>query len=91
MGIIYKLYVNKTIKKRDMRLNNYNANSKRRGLGKEDMIHKAFARTVEAYKSINKLNCAWYSYDASGEKRNIITGALLKAKGLKAGHPDYNV
>ncbi len=53
-------------------LKNYNSTHKRRkGLGKEDMIHKAFAKVVESYKSINRLNCAWYSYIPSRKEFNI--------------------
>jgi hypothetical protein len=56
---------------------------------KEDTIHKAFAQIVRGYESIRKLNCSFWSYDASGEYRKAVTGGLLKAKGLKPGQSDY--
>ena len=61
-----------------------------KGLGQEDHIHKSFAAIVKGYEVFNRLNCSFWSYDASGENRNAKTGALLKAKGLKKGQPDYH-
>ena len=58
-------------------------------LGKEDIIHKQFAAMINMYQKMNKLNVVFWSYDASGEYRNKITGALLKSKGLTAGKADY--
>ena len=52
-------------------------------------MHKEFARTLRRYEGYNKLNCVFWSYDSSGENRNAITGALLKAKGLRPGQADY--
>jgi hypothetical protein len=61
----------------------------RKGLGQEDLLHKAFASTVKMYEGAGKLDCAFYSYDASGEYRQLKTGQLLKAKGLRPGQSDY--
>lgn len=58
-------------------------------LGPEDLQHKQFANTIKHYKALNKLNCCFWSYSPSGEKRNAITGSLLKAKGLTKGIPDF--
>ena len=54
----------------------------KRGLGYEDILHKNTAEVLSKYK-------IWFTYIPSGEKRNIMTGALLKAKGLKRGLPDF--
>jgi hypothetical protein len=62
---------------------------KRIGIGEEGIMHKQFASVVSKYEACKKLNCQFWSYNASGEKRNEKTGALLKAKGLKKGQPDY--
>lgn len=61
----------------------------RKGIGEEDRSHKSFASLIRGYETIGKLNSSWWSYDASGENRNIKTGALLKAKGLRPGKADY--
>lgn len=61
-------------------------------LGNEDIMHKTFAAQVrgfELYKKLNK-NCKWWGYNAAGEYRKPATGALLKAKGLHRGEPDYS-
>ena len=58
-------------------------------LGPEDLIHKKFAAQIKQYEGYKKLDCLFWTYSASGEKRNPTTGALLKAKGLTRGHPDY--
>ncbi len=63
---------------------------RRRGLGEEDLMHKTFGGLLKVYEGMGKLNCQHYSYDASGEKRDLKTGALLKAKGLKPGAADYS-
>ena len=42
---------------------------KRRGLGKEDQMHKSFASLIKGYEAIKKLNCVFWTYNASGEKR----------------------
>lgn len=62
---------------------------RKKGIGAESKIHKDFASSIKQYQGYKKLKAHWWSYDASGEKRNAITGALLKAKGLNAGKPDY--
>lgn len=59
-------------------------------LGIEDIIHQKFAAQVKQLELYNKLNCIWWSYDASGEKRSPITGSLLKSKGLNSGQADYH-
>jgi hypothetical protein len=60
-----------------------------KGLGQEDRTHKSFASIIRRYEVLGLLNCPWWSYDASGEYRNVKTGALLKAKGLRPGKADY--
>lgn len=62
---------------------------KKIGIGSEGKMHKDFANIVKQYEGYNKLDCLFWTYNASGEKRNAITGALLKAKGLACGFPDY--
>lgn len=52
-------------------------------------MHKDFAIIIRDYDRIGALRCAFWSYDAAGEKRSPITGALLKSKGLAKGRPDY--
>lgn len=59
-------------------------------LGKEDLIHKDFAKRVNEYTLYNQLNCIWWSYDASGEYRKPVTAGLLKKKGLNGGRSDYS-
>ena len=61
----------------------------RKGLGSEDIMHKQFGILMLQYEGFNLMDCEWFSYDASGEKRSLITGALLKAKGLRPGKSDY--
>lgn len=60
------------------------------GLGKEDLMHIQFASIVRGYDDLNQLNCLFWSYSSSGEKRTLQTGALLKKKGLKKGIPDFS-
>jgi phenylacetate-coenzyme A ligase PaaK-like adenylate-forming protein len=50
----------------------------------EDRLHKDTASYL-TYLQIN------FTYVPSGEQRTLITGALLKAKGLKKGLPDFVV
>ena len=52
----------------------------KRGLGIEDKIHKDFAAMIRQYELYKKLNCAFWSYDSTGEKRTAMTASLLKAK-----------
>ena len=61
----------------------------KRGLGAEDKIHKDFAALIRKYELYKKLDCAFWSYDSTGEKRTAITSSLLKAKGLQSGKADY--
>jgi hypothetical protein len=61
----------------------------KKGLGKEDMMHKNFGGLLRQYQAYGRLDCEWFSYDASGEYRKQTTGALLKAKGLAPGKSDY--
>ena len=63
--------------------------TKKRGLGQEDIIHKSFANHIRSYQAFNKLNCLWWQYNCNGEKRNLITGALLKEKGARKGQADF--
>jgi hypothetical protein len=63
--------------------------SKKIGIGIEGKIHRDFANIVKQYEGYNKLDCLFWTYNASGEKRDKVTGALLKAKGLACGFPDY--
>jgi hypothetical protein len=58
-------------------------------LGIEDKMHKDFANIMQKYELYKLLNCSFWSYDASGENRDLKTGSLLKSKGLKAGQSDY--
>jgi hypothetical protein len=63
---------------------------KRRGLGKEDQLHKNFAKMVKHYECFNKFkNIISWTYLPFGENRTLETGALLKAKGTKKGYPDF--
>ena len=62
---------------------------RKRGLGPEDLIHKEFGALIRRYEALGKLDCAYWSYDASGEKRTAMTASLLKAKGLNGGKADY--
>ena len=62
---------------------------KKIGIGAEGLIHKNFADLLRVKEYLNQLNCVFWSYNAAGEKRSPITGALLKAKGLKTGQADY--
>lgn len=61
----------------------------RRGLGLEDIMHKQFGGLMRQYEGYGKLNCAYWSYDASGEARTKTTASLLKSKGLNGGKGDY--
>jgi len=59
------------------------------GIGPEGKMHKDFAGLLRQYEGYKKLNCVFWSYNASGERRTLMTGALLKAKGLAKGIPDF--
>jgi hypothetical protein len=55
----------------------------------EGQLHKQINQYLSILLNQDKID--FYSYDASGEYRTKITGALLKAKGLKKGKPDFMV
>lgn len=59
------------------------------GIGAEGLMHKNFASLIRGYEKIGLLKCLFWTYNASGEKRTITTGSLLKAKGLQRGMADY--
>lgn len=73
----------------EMEPNTKTRKTRKKGLGYEDNLHKLFANTIRQYEGWKQLDCAWWGYNAAGEKRSIITGSLLKAKGLKSGEADY--
>lgn len=54
----------------------------------EDILHKEIAQYLSM--KITNNNDFW-TYMPFGEKRNAITGALLKAKGTKRGVPDFMI
>lgn len=54
----------------------------------EDKLHKDIAQYL--HYMIAGENDFW-TYMPFGEKRNAITGALLKAKGTKRGVPDFMI
>ena len=61
---------------------------KRKRTGGEDLLHKTFAQIIAKYEFYKKTNPSLvWTYIASGEKRNAVTGALLKTKGVKRGFP----
>jgi hypothetical protein len=55
----------------------------------EDKLHKQ----INQYLTIVQRQCKidLFTYNASGELRTKTTGALLKAKGLLRGLPDYTI
>ncbi|MDR1498702.1 MAG: hypothetical protein LBS34_00235 [Rickettsiales bacterium] len=55
----------------------------------EDTFHKAINQYLTILQNQGKIDK--FTYNASGEKRTKITGALLKAKGLRKGLPDYTI
>jgi len=61
----------------------------KKGIGAEGIIQKNFAALVRQYEGYKILDCAWWSYDSSGEARNAVTASLLKAKGLRGGKSDF--
>src|SRR6266403_4114164 len=63
---------------------------KKIGIGFEGEIHKQFGALMRKYEALNRLDCVFWSYSGSGERRTLSTGSLLKAKGLKPGQPDYH-
>jgi len=55
---------------------------------KEDALHK----DINTYLSLTiRGDNDFYTYMPFGEKRNVITGALLKAKGTARGVPDFMI
>ena len=59
------------------------------GLGFEDILHKNFASAIKQRQVLGLMKDILWTYNASGERRTAITGALLKAKGLSRGWSDY--
>lgn len=59
------------------------------GIGAEGHLHKQFGSLMKKYEALKRLDCIFWSYSGSGEKRSLTTASLLKAKGLKPGQPDY--
>lgn len=59
---------------------------------KEDILHKQ----IGGWLTLNENNLkskglTYYTYSPAGEKRQAITGALLKKKGVRKGDPDYRL
>jgi hypothetical protein len=66
-------------------------NKRKIGIGPEGKLHKNFAQCIFKYEFYKKTDPSLvWSYSGSGEKRSMATGALLKAKGLRKGFPDYH-
>ena len=63
---------------------------RRIGVGQEGNLHKQFGSLMKKYEILNRLDCVFWSYSGSGEKRTFTTASLLKAKGLKPGQADYH-
>jgi hypothetical protein len=63
---------------------------KRIGIGQEGILHKQFGALMKKYEMLKRLDCIFWSYSGSGEKRSLTTASLLKAKGLKSGQSDYH-
>ncbi|MDR0571836.1 MAG: hypothetical protein LBG48_03230 [Rickettsiales bacterium] len=55
----------------------------------EDQLHKQIAKYLFILEKQKRIDS--YTYNPSGELRTKTTGALLKAKGLKKGLPDYTI
>lgn len=55
---------------------------------KEDILHKQVNQYLYFYQQAHKDSILFYTYMPFGEKRTLMTGALLKAKGTKKGVPD---
>jgi hypothetical protein len=55
----------------------------------EDTLHKQMNQYLSILQNQKRID--HFTYNASGELRTKTTGALLKAKGLKKGLPDYTV
>lgn len=58
----------------------------------EDRLHKQIANYLAQLENIGKFGRpGFFTYMPFGEKRNAITGSLLKSKGTKKGVPDFMV
>ena len=58
----------------------------------EDKLHKQIGNYLFQLESLGKFGRAgFFTYMPFGEKRDLKTGALLKAKGTKRGVPDFIV
>ncbi len=58
----------------------------------EDSLHKQIANYLYQLESAGKFGRAgFFTYMPFGEKRDLKTGALLKAKGTKKGVPDFMI
>ncbi|MDR0572343.1 MAG: hypothetical protein LBG48_05830, partial [Rickettsiales bacterium] len=55
----------------------------------EDQLHKQIAQYLFILERQGKVDL--FTYMPFGEKRNSITGALLKTKGTKKGFPDFMI
>jgi hypothetical protein len=55
----------------------------------EDALHKQISQYLSILQNQGKIK--FFTYLPFGEKRNYVTGALLKAKGTKRGVPDFMV
>jgi hypothetical protein len=55
----------------------------------EDILHKQIAQYLSIL--LNQKRIDFFTYNASGELRTKITGALLKKKGLQRGIPDFTI
>lgn len=55
----------------------------------EDHLHKLINGFIQQAIFYKRTKLLTWTYNASGEKRDLRTGALLKAKGLLKGLPDF--
>ena len=56
---------------------------------REDILHKQVAQYLFYHEK--QFDIKFWTYMPFGEKRNPITGSLLKTKGTKRGVPDFMV
>ncbi|MBO4516765.1 hypothetical protein J5751_05045 [bacterium] len=58
----------------------------------EDQLHKQVANLLFQLEGLGKFGKnGFFTYFPAGEKRNAITGSLLKAKGTRKGVPDFMI